>query len=161
MAAKLARTRLLSPACHSDLSCWLQEIEALIRCHKEHPYAKFWGKCNQVKWELDACFREEKALNRCERAIAVVEIALKPIPLRGRVVGPRFCCLCRAINSEKSKKEKARYQEKLHLRAREPQAEDGTPCSCNCTPCIHISLYLRRLGFVRNQAHGEAALCAE
>ena len=42
----------------------LQEINALIRCHQEHPYAKFWGKCNQVKWELDACFRQEKSLNR-------------------------------------------------------------------------------------------------
>ncbi len=42
----------------------MQEIEALIKCHKEHPYAKFWGKCNQVKWELDACFREEKTLKR-------------------------------------------------------------------------------------------------
>ncbi len=46
-----------------------QEIEALIKCHQEHPYAKFWGKCNQVKWELDACFRQEKALNRCVTVI--------------------------------------------------------------------------------------------
>ena len=42
----------------------MQEIEALIKCHKEHPYAKFWGECNQIKWALDACFREEKALKR-------------------------------------------------------------------------------------------------
>ena len=124
----------------------MQEIEALIRCHKENPYAKFWGKCNQVKWELDACFREEKALNRCERTTASVEIALKPTPPRGRVDSPRFCCLCRAINSEKSKKEKARYQEKLHLRSREAQADNGTPDSCNGILCLHESLILHRLG---------------
>ena len=47
-----------------NFALFLQEIEALVKCHKEHPYAKFWGTCNEVKWRLDACFREEKALNR-------------------------------------------------------------------------------------------------
>lgn len=41
-----------------------QEIEALVTCHSEHALAKFVGKCNQHKWDLDACFKREKALNR-------------------------------------------------------------------------------------------------
>lgn len=42
----------------------LQEIEALISCHTEHALAKFIGKCNQQKWDLDACFKREKAIKR-------------------------------------------------------------------------------------------------
>ena len=42
----------------------MQEIEALIQCHKHHAAAKFLGKCNQQKWDLDSCFRKEKAINR-------------------------------------------------------------------------------------------------
>ena len=34
-------------------------------CHAEHAVAKFWGVCNEQKWALDACLREEKAINRC------------------------------------------------------------------------------------------------
>ncbi|EIE23130.1 hypothetical protein COCSUDRAFT_15576 [Coccomyxa subellipsoidea C-169] len=41
-----------------------KEIEALVGCHSEHALAKFVGKCNQHKWDLDACFRREKALKR-------------------------------------------------------------------------------------------------
>ena len=41
-----------------------QEIEALQECHICHAYAKFWGKCNQQKWDLDACLRKEKSINR-------------------------------------------------------------------------------------------------
>lgn len=42
----------------------MQAIEALIQCHNDHPYAKFWGVCNEQKWALDRCFREEKVINR-------------------------------------------------------------------------------------------------
>ncbi|KAK9805539.1 hypothetical protein WJX72_003945 [[Myrmecia] bisecta] len=52
-------------------------ILALQKCHEDHPYAKFWGKCNQQKWDLDRCFREEKkinaALNRRQTQAAVLE----------------------------------------------------------------------------------------
>ena len=43
----------------------LQQIEALQQCHSDNKYAKFWGACNQQKWELDACLRKEKTINRC------------------------------------------------------------------------------------------------
>ena len=32
-------------------------MEALQLCHAENPYAKFWGACNDYKYELDRCFR--------------------------------------------------------------------------------------------------------
>ena len=35
-----------------------------MHCHAEHALAKFWGVCNEQKWALDACLREEKAINR-------------------------------------------------------------------------------------------------
>eukprot|EP00884_Botryococcus_braunii_P011801 jgi/Botrbrau1/20621/Bobra.113_1s0046.1 len=41
-----------------------EEILAIVTCHKDHPYAKFWGACNEQKWALDRCFREEKAIKR-------------------------------------------------------------------------------------------------
>ena len=41
-----------------------QEAAALKLCHSEHPYAKFWGICNDQKLALDACFRNEKKLKR-------------------------------------------------------------------------------------------------
>lgn len=41
-----------------------EAILRLVRCHKQHPVAKFWGVCNEAKRALDACFREEKVLNR-------------------------------------------------------------------------------------------------
>jgi COX assembly protein 2 len=43
-----------------------EQIEALIKCHKDHPVAKFWGTCNEQKWALDRCFREEKKLKILE-----------------------------------------------------------------------------------------------
>lgn len=52
-----------TPAPHAHPS--LQLIEALQRCHKDRPYAKFWGACNQIKWDLDNCFKEEKKPLRC------------------------------------------------------------------------------------------------
>ena len=43
---------------------WSQVVEALVKCHKDNPIAKFWGACNEQKWALDRCFREEKVINR-------------------------------------------------------------------------------------------------
>lgn len=35
-------------------------VEALTKCHKDHPYAKFAGVCSNTKAALDICFRAEK-----------------------------------------------------------------------------------------------------
>ena len=43
----------------------VQNIVALNTCHADYPVAKFWGHCNQQKWDLDRCLREEKVLKRC------------------------------------------------------------------------------------------------
>jgi Cytochrome c oxidase biogenesis protein Cmc1 like len=37
-----------------------QFVKALQACHEDHPYSKFWGKCNACKVDIDNCFREEK-----------------------------------------------------------------------------------------------------
>lgn len=42
----------------------MQTIENLSKCHKDHPVAKFWGVCNEQKWALDKCLREEKKIKR-------------------------------------------------------------------------------------------------
>ncbi|CAJ1960719.1 unnamed protein product [Sphenostylis stenocarpa] len=39
-------------------------IELFQKCHVEHPIAKFFGECTDLKIKLDRCFREEKALKR-------------------------------------------------------------------------------------------------
>ncbi|KAL6064357.1 COX assembly mitochondrial protein [Balamuthia mandrillaris] len=36
-----------------------QQIDALERCHKENPLAKFVGVCNSVRVALDKCLYEE------------------------------------------------------------------------------------------------------
>jgi len=41
-----------------------QVIEALTNCHNDRPIAKFVGVCNEQKWALDRCLREEKKINR-------------------------------------------------------------------------------------------------
>jgi COX assembly protein 2 len=35
-------------------------ITALEECHKNNPYLKFFGECNDDKAALDHCFRAEK-----------------------------------------------------------------------------------------------------
>jgi len=39
-------------------------IELFQKCHQEHPIAKFWGECTDLKLKLDQCFRQEKAIKR-------------------------------------------------------------------------------------------------
>ena len=39
--------------------CRVQVILRFKKCHEEHPVAKFWGACNELKYELDNCFRNE------------------------------------------------------------------------------------------------------
>ncbi len=38
-----------------------QIIENFKKCHEDHPVQKFFGVCNDLKIELDRCFREEVA----------------------------------------------------------------------------------------------------
>ncbi|KAI3879305.1 hypothetical protein MKW92_036107 [Papaver armeniacum] len=39
-------------------------IEEFQKCHIDHPYAKFFGECTDLKIKLDRCFRQEKAVKR-------------------------------------------------------------------------------------------------
>ncbi|RZC53063.1 hypothetical protein C5167_011917 [Papaver somniferum] len=39
-------------------------IKEFQKCHIEHPYAKFFGECTDLKIKLDRCFRQEKAVKR-------------------------------------------------------------------------------------------------
>ncbi|KAI3701098.1 hypothetical protein L2E82_45742 [Cichorium intybus] len=39
-------------------------IENFQKCHIDHPYAKFFGECTDLKIKLDKCFRQEKAVKR-------------------------------------------------------------------------------------------------
>jgi hypothetical protein len=41
-----------------DVVAW-QIIENFKKCHEDHPVQKFFGVCNDLKIELDRCFREE------------------------------------------------------------------------------------------------------
>ena len=43
-----------------NLDCaFMQIIEQFQKCHIEHPIAKFFGECTDLKIKLDRCFREE------------------------------------------------------------------------------------------------------
>ncbi|KAK9835420.1 hypothetical protein WJX81_008369 [Elliptochloris bilobata] len=48
---------------HKHLHCKVA-IADLVNCHADNSLAKFWGACNEQKWALDACLREEKAIKR-------------------------------------------------------------------------------------------------
>jgi hypothetical protein len=37
----------------------MQIIEEFQKCHVEHPIAKFFGECTDLKIKLDRCFRAE------------------------------------------------------------------------------------------------------
>ncbi|XP_052204496.1 uncharacterized protein LOC127809609 isoform X2 [Diospyros lotus] len=45
-------------------ACMVQIIEQFQKCHLDHPIAKFFGECTDLKIKLDRCFRQEKALRR-------------------------------------------------------------------------------------------------
>ncbi|KIY99486.1 hypothetical protein MNEG_8477 [Monoraphidium neglectum] len=53
-------------------------IEALTRCHKEHSVAKWWGACNDPKFELTKCLdREKKELRAARQEKAKAEFREK------------------------------------------------------------------------------------
>jgi COX assembly protein 2 len=39
-------------------------VQMLIDCHEEHKWGKFLGACNDIKAEMDWCFKEEKEEKR-------------------------------------------------------------------------------------------------
>ena len=39
-------------------------VEAFTRCHAEHTWLKFLNACGEMELQMNACFREEKALRR-------------------------------------------------------------------------------------------------
>ncbi|KAH7290548.1 hypothetical protein KP509_30G053300 [Ceratopteris richardii] len=41
-----------------------QIIQEFVKCHEDHPIAKFFGKCTNLKIKLDKCFRLEKEMKR-------------------------------------------------------------------------------------------------
>lgn len=41
------------------LAWMLQLITNFKKCHEDHPVQKFFGACNDLKIQLDKCFREE------------------------------------------------------------------------------------------------------
>ncbi|KAM1166428.1 hypothetical protein ACFX13_026282 [Malus domestica] len=41
-----------------------QIIEEFQKCHVDHPIAKFFGECTDLKIQLDRCFQQEKAVKR-------------------------------------------------------------------------------------------------
>lgn len=41
-----------------------QYIEALVRCHSEHSISKWWGACNDAKFDLTRCLQQEKTILR-------------------------------------------------------------------------------------------------
>eukprot|EP00887_Chlorella_sp_A99_P004817 scaffold4.g4817.t1 len=53
----------------------MQQIEALIKCHEEHPIAKYFNACEKIAIELNKCFKAEKVAKRCGLARALLEFA--------------------------------------------------------------------------------------
>jgi hypothetical protein len=47
-------------------------IAALHECHAANPWAKLLGACNEPKWALDACFKEEARVCGVRRILFVV-----------------------------------------------------------------------------------------
>ena len=39
-------------------------IQALVRCHADHPWRKFFGACNDLKRELNRCLQRDYIARR-------------------------------------------------------------------------------------------------
>ncbi|XP_031489521.1 uncharacterized protein LOC116257050 [Nymphaea colorata] len=48
---------------HKHPMC-VEIIEQFQKCHMDHPVAKFFGECNDLKVKLDRCFRQERLSRR-------------------------------------------------------------------------------------------------
>lgn len=54
----------MHPPLHRDHPRCSDIVQLLINCHEEHKLGKFVGACNDVKAEMDWCFRAEKEEKR-------------------------------------------------------------------------------------------------
>ena len=52
-------------------------VNSLISCHKENPFKKYFGVCNDLKVALDICFRAEKELKRQQNVAQARDFARK------------------------------------------------------------------------------------
>lgn len=41
-------------------------VDLLVKCHEEKPMGKFFGACNDFKYQMDKCFKQEKDKKRIE-----------------------------------------------------------------------------------------------
>ena len=49
-------------------------VDKLVQCHKDYEIGKFFGACNDIKSEMDKCFRMEKEEKRQANLV-------RPLPL--------------------------------------------------------------------------------
>ena len=97
-----------------------QRIEALVKCHADHPWAKYWNVCATQKILLDNCFREEKAINRWVGWV------------RGRVRGSGS-----AASQAGTQRGSSPHQPTCCLAARatlKSPSGRGSGCACCCAP---------------------------
>ena len=73
-AKKVITSARMHPPLHkSKHPHCVSQIDDLESCHAENPIAKFWGVCNEAKWALDRCLREQKNLKRLQNKVANLE----------------------------------------------------------------------------------------
>lgn len=53
---------------------WLQEVEALVRCHIDNPVMKFFNVCAEPKRTLDMCFKVRSTSRLCFSSRSILNI---------------------------------------------------------------------------------------
>jgi COX assembly protein 2 len=98
-------------------------IAALRACHAANPWAKLAGACNEPKWALDACFKDEARAwlrARLRRLRNLCAHGLRTIRAR-----PQQKQVKRKANFELAQQERARYAQRLAQRAEAAAAADS------------------------------------
>lgn len=55
---------MVHPLLSAHLHPMCKDVIARFKaCHQDHPYAKFWGRCNDLRAELDRCLNDEVRIN--------------------------------------------------------------------------------------------------
>jgi COX assembly protein 2 len=49
-------------------------VNKLVQCHKDNEIGKFFGACNEIKSEMDQCFRMEKEEKRLANLVLLLYI---------------------------------------------------------------------------------------
>ncbi|XP_065064382.1 COX assembly mitochondrial protein 2 homolog [Rhopilema esculentum] len=70
-----------SLATHLHSEC-KEFIDVLNSCHDEHPYGKFFGKCNDAKLKMMKCLEKEDLKRRQQNRIKARENVEKTIRFR-------------------------------------------------------------------------------